>query len=901
MTRSKSAHHVPPRPPVRILIAEDSPTDAELAAEALVKAGYRLTFDIADTPGEFRRRLREADYDIILADFNLQSWTAIDALEILSETGKDIPLIVVTGSLGDEAAVDCIKRGAADYVLKGRLDRLPAVFSRALREKAQREEAARLHQQIWRAKHDWELTFDAVPDPVVILDADCRIQRANRAAAEMAGLSFQQLIGRFCYEALHGAPQPRPECPHQKATLSGRAERGDMDEPHLGRTFDITTSPLRDQSGALHGCVQFLRDITERKRAEVGLQETNEAFRALIQASPLGIVVLDPAGNVRLWNPASERMFGWTEAEVLGRPLPTVPKGKAAEHRAILERVLRGECSSGVEVQRLRKDGSCIDIRVSTAAIHDSRGGVRGIVGFMEDSSERRRMDRERARLISAVEQAAEAVLITDPEGMILYVNPAFERITGYKREDALGQNPRFLKSGKQDASFYRAMWDTLVRGEHWSGHFSNKRKDGSIYEAETVITPVRHEAGAVLNYVACQRDVTRERELEAQLRQVHKMEAVERLAAGVAHDFNNLLIAITGYSDLLLSRTADERQRRNLEAIRKAGEKASVLTQQLLALGRQQELAPQALDLNSLASRMSTALQHAVGDAVELEVCPGPQLGRVTADPAQVEKIIVALALNARDAMPEGGRLVIETANVELGEDHPSALNGFTPGRYVMLALTDTAGGMDEEALSHVFEPFFSSKGLGKGSGLGLAAVHGIVKQSGGLIEVSSQKGQGTRFEIFLPRSDAPSPLKGLQKGGADLPRGTETILLVEDEEAFRALVREILRDCGYAVLEASGGFQALSMLERHVEPIDLLLTDLVMPRLSGRDLAERLRPSHPEARVIFMSGYDDHRIPLRGIRDLGLPCLHKPFTAQTLATRVREVLDSAAPAAAH
>jgi len=773
MARNKSGNRVPARPPVRILIAEDDRADAELVTATLVKAGYRLTFDIADTPGDFRLKLRGRDYDIILADFNLGSWTAIDALEILSETGKDIPLIVVTGSLGDEAAVDCIKRGAADYVLKTRLERLPMALGRALREKAQREEAARLQEQIWRAKHDWELTFDTVSDPVFFLDEDCRIRRANRAAASLMGLPFQDLIGRYCYEVLHGAAEPPPDCPHQKLTLSGREERGDMEEPHLGKTLEATASPLRDESGTFRGCVQVLRDITERKRAE-----------------------------------------------------------------------------------------------------------------------------RERARLTSAVEQAAEAVLITDPEGTIVYVNPAFERITGYNREEVLGQNPRLLKTGKQDTAFYKAMWSTLARGEHWSGHFSNKRKDGGIYEGETVISPVCDESGALVNYVAVQRDVTRERELEAQLRQARKMEAVGRLAGGIAHDFNNLLVAITGYSDLLLARTADEPQRRHVEEIKKAGERASSLTRQLLALGQRQELAPQVFDLNGSISRMNTVLRRAIGEGIELEICPGPELGRVMADPAQVEQIVLDLALNAREAMAKGGRLVIETANVELSEDHPLAHDAFTPGRYVMLTVTDTGGGMDEEALSHVFEPFYSHKGQGEGSGLGLAVVYGIVKQSGGLIEVSSEKSQGTRFEIYLPRTDAPPSLKELKRTAADLPRGNETILLVEDEGMLRALLREILQDCGYEILEASGALPALSLLERYVRPIHLVLTDVVMPRLSGRELVDRLEPWHPEAKVIFMSGYNDHRVALRGVLDSGVPYLRKPFTAQTLASRVREVLD-AAPAA--
>ena len=597
---------------------------------------------------------------------------------------------------------------------------------------------------------------------------------------------------------------------------------------------------------------------------------------------------------MKFWNSASERMFGWKEEEVLGCRLRIIPPGHEAEHREFRERVLRGEEFSGVEVSRLKKDGSHIEIALSTAALRDSQGAVSGIMGIMEDISKRKRVEQERVRLISVVEQAAEAVLITDATGNLVYVNPAFERITGYKRGEVMGRNPRFLKSGKQDAAFYQAMWSVLARGEVWSGGFSNKRKDGSVYLAESVISPVQDGNGALLNYVAVQRDVTRERQLEAQLHQARKMEALERLAAGVADEFNNLLVAINGYSDLLLTRTADERQRRSIEGIKKAGEKASFLTHQLLAWGRQQKLRRELFDLNGLLSGMGDKLKQALGEEIELELCPGAELGSVVADAGKVEQVMLDLAANARQFMPKGGRLTIETANVELSEDHPLAFGSFTPGRYVMLALTDTGGGMDEEGLNHIFEPFFSSQGQRKGSGLGLATVHGIVKQAGGLIEVESERGEGTRFEIYLPRTDAPRPLRSLERTGAALPRGNETILLVEDEKAYRNLVREILQDCGYRVLEASGAFQALSILERHLQPIDLLLTDVVMPRLSGRKLVERLESWHPEAKVILMSGYDDDRNALRGLRDSGVPYLSKPFTAQTLATRVREVLDT-------
>jgi two-component system cell cycle sensor histidine kinase/response regulator CckA len=508
---------------------------------------------------------------------------------------------------------------------------------------------------------------------------------------------------------------------------------------------------------------------------------------------------------------------------------------------------------------------------------------------------DRERVEEERARLSLAVEQAAEAIVVTDAEGSIAYVNPAFETVTGYRRQEVIGQNPRILKSGKQDAQFYRTLWGTLTRGDAWTGRFTNRRKDGALYEAEAVISPVRDGAGRIVNFVAVQRDITRERQLEEQVRQSQRIEAVGRLAGGVAHDFNNLLTIISGYSDLLLDRLGPEHpQRSHVNEIRKAADRAASLTRQLLAFSRRQVLTPQVVDLNSVIANLHNMLRRLIGEDIELLHIPGANLGLVRVDPGQIEQVILNLIVNARDAMPQGGKITIETGNAVLDEGYAGGHFPIKSGPYVGLAVSDTGCGMAPEVQAHIFEPFFTTKEQGKGTGLGLAMVYGIVKQSGGYIWVYSEVERGTTFKIHLPRVE-------LNLEPVEAPRravgrtGTETILLVEDEASVRSLVCGVLEQGGYKVLLARNGEDALVVSEQHKGPIHLLLTDVVMPEMGGPALADHLRPFHRTMKILYMSGYTDDAIVRHGVLGSSAAFLQKPFTPDVLAQKVREVLDAA------
>ncbi len=498
------------------------------------------------------------------------------------------------------------------------------------------------------------------------------------------------------------------------------------------------------------------------------------------------------------------------------------------------------------------------------------------------------------ARLVTAITQAPVSVVITDPQGTIEYVNPAFERLTGYTAQQALGQNPRILKSGRHDAAYYRGMWETLTGGGVWSGRLVNRRRDGTLFEEEARIAPVLDSAGRVTNYVAVKRDITTEVELQQRLLLAEKLEAIGRLAGGVAHDFNNLLGVITGYAGLAQrALPAEHPVYARLELILKAAGQAAGLTRQLLAFSRKQVLQPRVLNLNVLLSETETMLRRLVREDIELVMSLDPGLGNVKADPAQIEQILLNLVGNARDAMPQGGRLAIETANTEFDATYTASHPSVTPGRHVMLAVSDTGEGMDAETQAHVFEPFFTTKQLGKGTGLGLATVYGIVKQSGGYIWVYSEVGIGTTFKVYFPLVDERAAVEPRDEGPLPPRQASETVLLVEDEAVLRGLLHETLASCGYRVLVARDAAEALQMADEHAGPIHLLVTDVIMPGFTGVEAAAQLRPTRPEMKVLFISGYADAASVQRGMIGAGPAFLSKPFTPDTLLRKVHALLD--------
>jgi two-component system cell cycle sensor histidine kinase/response regulator CckA len=626
-------------------------------------------------------------------------------------------------------------------------------------------------------------------------------------------------------------------------------------------------------------------------KVEAALKESEARYRALFEAARDGILILDAdTGEILDVNPCMTELTGHPRDEMLGKALWDIdPFRDVGATRASFVELQKDAVVRFDDLPLATRAGGTIAVElVSNAYLVGER---RVIQCNVRDVSRRKQADAERRRLTTAIEQADEMVLITDAHGTILYVNPAFERVTGYSRTESLGRNPRFLKSGAQGDAFYRTLWTTLGSGKTWRGQLVNRKKDGTLYTQESTISPVRDEGGAVASYVGVHRDVTAALSMEAQLLHAQKMEAVGRLAGGVAHDFNNVLSVILSYAELITADLkSDDPLRADIEEIRRAGLRAAELTRQLLAFSRRQVLETKVVNLNDSLAAIEKMVGRLLGADVTLAVSPGINLWNVVVDPGQFEQILMNLAVNARDAMPRGGKLSVETANAVLDEEFARAHPDVHAGEYVMVGVSDTGAGMDRETQSRIFEPFFTTKE--KGTGLGLATVFGIVRQSGGHIWVYSESGVGTTFKVYLPRFAGAAVSPSAAPSELEAERGSETILLVEDEEPVRVLARTILQRHGYVVLDAPNGGEALLICEQHAARIDLLLTDVVLPRMSGRLLAERLATLRPEMKVLFMSGYTDDAILLHGVLDSGVAFLSKPLTPTSLTRKVRAVL---------
>jgi two-component system, cell cycle sensor histidine kinase and response regulator CckA len=528
---------------------------------------------------------------------------------------------------------------------------------------------------------------------------------------------------------------------------------------------------------------------------------------------------------------------------------------------------------------------------LSVCAYSDKPGTF---VAVFEDITARKHAEADMLLQGAALNASADAMVIADRDGTIAWVNPAFTTLTGYQRHEAIGKTTRLLKSGEHDPAFYRVLWETVLAGQVWRGELVNRRKDGVLYTEAQTITPVTDDAGAVTHFVAIKRDLTQQKQLERQFLQAQRMESVGRLAGGVAHDFNNLLTVINGRAELAsLGVTEGEATHSDLQEILHAGWRAVGLTRQLLAFSRKQVLQPMVVTLATVVADVKQMLGRVIGEDVELVFATDPDLGRVKVDPGQMEQVIMNLVVNARDAMPRGGRLTIATHNVDLDLVDTRSLPSVKPGPHVMLEVTDTGVGMDAATRERIFEPFFTTKGPTKGTGLGLSTVYGIIKQSGGSVWVDSAQGKGTTVRIYLPRVDEMAHAMRPAVTAANT-RGTETILVVEDEDAVCALTRRMLESAGYNVLVATGGEQALPLLAQHADSVDLLFTDVVMPGMSGQDVAARVAELCPRIKVLYTSGYTDDTIGRHGVLDPDTRFISKPYGTLELTRKVRETLDA-------
>ncbi len=631
-----------------------------------------------------------------------------------------------------------------------------------------------------------------------------------------------------------------------------------------------------------------------------GLRRAEEKYRGIFENIMEGIYQTTPEGRIIAANPALARMLGYDSPEELMRSVTNVQEQLYVDPpaRAELLRLLetRGEVRS-FEFRAYRKDRGAIWLALSGRAVHDGDGVLLYHEGTVEDITERKQAELKRVRLETAIEQAAEGIIITDPHWVIQYANPAFKRMSGYSGNEIIGQHTRVLKSDKHDKSFYRNIRETLARGEVWSGRLINAKKDGTFYEAEVTGSPVRDQSGVIINHVSIHRDITHEIRLERELRQAQKMEAIGTLAGGIAHDFNNILMAITGYTQLAHSRLAEESPiRRYLEQVLEASTRATTLVHQILTFSRQTEQERKPVQVGPLIKEAFTLLRSSLPSTIEIRhaITVPAERATVMADPTHIHQVLMNLCTNSAHAMrAKGGLLSVELSETALDESFASRYPGVKPGEYLRLSVTDTGHGMQPSVIERIFDPYFTTKGPGEGTGLGLAVVRGIVKSLEGAISVYSEVGEGTTFHIFVPIIEAealtaPEPVEAVLTG-------RERVLFVDDEQVLADLGKEMLESIGYRVVTKTSSIDALETFRAAPEAFDLVITDMTMPGLTGRELASELMAIRPSVPVILCTGFSElingKRAMEKGIREFVM----KPYTVRSLAKTIRKVLEPA------
>jgi len=770
------------------------------------------------------------------------------------------------------------------------------------RDVTERIQAERERRQLYERLQSF---IERVPVACLITGEDDRYVRWNPAAQEIFGWSEEEVIGKHPIEFLV-AEEDRAYV----AKILERFRSGVTDQSGTNRNrtkdgriiwCEWTGAPLFDADGKYVGLISMGRDVTQRLVAERERSMLLDRLQMFVERMPIAYLLSGADERYTHWNSAAERMFGWTSAEVQGtHPFDIIVPPEARQGVSdVFARVRQGESNVSGANENLTKDGRRIFCEWTSTPLFDAGGNYSGFVSMARDVTDRMNMQKSLARseerYRTIVETAGDGIWAVDGEGRTTLVNRRMAELLGEPVAALSGRQLLDFVPDADHAIAAREMRGQRIDGRPESSEFRLNGAGGKEVWVRVSATPSFHD-GRFDGSLMMVRDTTERRVLEAQFQQSQKMEAIGRLAGGVAHDFNNLLTIIIGYADLIRETMAPADPNQGLVGeIHKAAERAAALTRQLLAFSRKTILELRVVDLNALIIDSEKMVRRLIGEDIELTTTLDPRLGRIKVDPNQIDQVILNLAVNARDAMPDGGKLTIETCNVELDENYARAHPEARPGPCVLLAISDTGSGMDAATVARIFEPFFTTKQSGKGSGLGLATVYGIVKQSGGHIYVYSELGVGTTFKIYLPRVDDPLPVGGLEPSRRPIAGGRETILLVEDEEGVRRFAQLTLTAAGYKVLAAENGLAALRLATEYPEPIDLLVTDVVMPKLSGRQLAERLLSQRPGLKVLYMSGYTDDAVLRHGVLEAESAFLQKPFSPAGLTEKVRAVLDKA------
>jgi signal transduction histidine kinase/DNA-binding response OmpR family regulator len=879
--------------PLHVLIVEDSASDAAMVVRQLRKAGYDVHDERVETADQMRAALDKQTWDVVIADYRLPQFDAPAALALLQGTGLDIPFIVVSGTVGEDTAVATMKAGAHDYLMKDRLARLPPAVEREIREAQTRRERKRAEEALGRRAAQLALINEVGSQIAAVLELEGVLDRAAHLVQE--GFGYHH-VALFTLD-------------REQGVLVMRATAGDF--AHLFPS----DHRLKLGQGVVgwagqHGKTLLANDVDAEPRyvnLYPGVIATRSELSVPIRVGGEVVGVLDiqsPQANAFDENDVmvKETLADQIAVAIENARLYEAVQRELAERRRVEE-----------EIRRRNRELTLLNHVIAASATSAEPEAILEVAcrelaqAFDVPHATACILNQEKTAAVVVAEYSSAGPGQRRAEGWPSALNTTIFVGDNPTLQHLLTRKTPLVVTGTQSdrdlASLHEAMNERgvapllglplVIKGEV-VGSLNLDDSEPHPFPAEEVSLAwsVADQVSGTL--ARAQADQERQR-LEEQYHQAQKMEAVGQLTAGIAHDFNNLLTAINGFAELTqFELSPDDPLQKSLSKILDSGRRAADLVRQLLAFSRKQILEPKVLDLNQVVAETDMMLQRIIGEHIELKTSLAPGLWPVEVDPTQIGQVIVNLAVNAQDAMPKGGSLTIETANVVLDEDYVADHLGAEPGEYVLLSVSDTGIGMSREVKAHIFEPFFTTKERGRGTGLGLATVYGIVKQSGGHIWVYSEEEVGTTFKIYLPRAEGAARPLTRPEMREPLPGGEETILLVEDDAGVRDLARHVLQSQGYTLLEAENGQEALHLVARHPGVVHLLLTDVVMPGMSGRDLAEQLAQAHPNLKTLFMSGYADDMIAHHGVLDPGTPFLQKPFSLMALARKVRAVLDS-------
>jgi len=897
---------------VNVLIVEDLPSDAELSEREIRRTLGSCEFRRVETREDYLAALDKCRPDLVVSDFKLPHFDGLSALRLALERYPDVPFIMVTGSMNEDTAVACMKAGAWDYVIKEHVKRLGPAAESALERQRVRMERKRAENELRESEARFRDMFERSTIGKAMTGSDGKLIKVNRTLADMLGFSMEELQQLTMAAITHPDDLPESrEC--IRSLLAAECTTYRMEKRYKHRdghwvSADTSATLLRHVPGTPRCLLASIIDISERKRALAALTASEALTRGILENVQDAYVRADRDGRILMVSPSAASLYGYGSMEEMIGLSTTVLYATEEERLSIVgELRQRGGMRDRIGKGR-KKDGTVFWVSLNARFFEDEQGQVAGAECFVRDISERKLAEEalreSKERYEQLVDKTDTGFVVIDDEGIVVKANEPYQRLAGAERiEDVVGHS--VTEWTAPDERMNNAQAVALCAQQGFIQNFETvyQHRDGTriniAIDAGVERTPEGGTRIASLcrNITERKRAEAQRKRLEEQLRGAQRMEAIGLLAGGIAHDFNNLLSVILCCTEFALARVREnDRATQELLEVKKAGERAVALTRQILAFSRKQVMQPAVLNLNQIAAGVEKMLRRILGEDIDYVQVLAPNLGPVRADPGQIEQVLMNLVVNARDAMPDGGKLTIETRNVDLDEEYAARHLAVKPGPYVQFAVSDNGCGMDKQTQARIFEPFFTTKEKGKGTGLGLSTVYGIVKQSGGNIWVYSEPGQGTTFKIYLPR-DLSSPMKATSSrltAIATAPTGSETILVVEDEEAILGIAKRILCEAGYTVLTATNPSEALLTCDAHQGKIHLVLSDVVMPQMGGRVLAERLILDRPEIKVLYMSGYADDAIVHHGTLDSGTNFISKPFSATDLKKKVRQVLDS-------